>query len=185
MLEDDSAYLLAKLRATRTQPFPRSARDLVDLKVAAQRVGQTLTEAHDRHGGRALTASWPASSDLLGQEAHEPYFRLPTSSLLFVLSACIRWCWPDPNQTLYPGVPVSEAEILDSLQAFSSSAEGASHRMRGSHRAALRKLIACGVLSQSESGSVIRLGPAIALWSDDEVAALRAEHHRLPGPETS
>jgi hypothetical protein len=182
-LEDDPAYLLAKIRVTRTRPFPRSTRELADLKVATLRVGQTLTEVRDGYGARALTVSWPAASDLLGQEAHEPHFRLPTSSQLFVLAACIRWCWPDPSQSLYPGVPVAEAEILDSLQAFSSAAEGSSQRTRGAHRAALRRLTACGLLSRSTDGGLIRLGPVIALWPEDDVAALRAEHHRLPGPE--
>jgi hypothetical protein len=55
--------------------------------------------------------------------------------------------------------------------------------MRGTHRAALRRLTVCGILSQSVEGKWIKLGPVIALWSEDDIAALRAEYHRLPGPE--
>lgn len=179
--DDDAAYLLAKIRATRTLPYPRDARELGDLHAATNQVGQVLTEVRDECDDRALMASWPATLELLGQEANEPYFRRPTSTQLYVLAACIRWCWPDPDKPLYPGVPAAESEILDSLQALSFT--GSSQHVRKNHRTALRQLMACGLIWRSVEGGLVKLGPAIALWSEDDVAVLRAEHHRLPGPE--
>lgn len=80
-----------------------------------------------------------------------------------------------------------EDELLDALQDYSPSSHTATIRslriIRGRHRAALRLLCACGYIERSDPISLIALGPRMSLWSEVDIAALRAEHHRLPAPD--
>lgn len=135
---------------------------------------------------RALTLSWPDELDPAADVSIQRFFRVASPTVLLVLAACIGWCWPDPQEPLYPGVPIVEAELLDSIQDLSPASFAATvHSLqviRGNHQAALRLLCACGFIERSTAEGLVALGPALACWSEADVAVLRAEHHRLPGP---
>jgi hypothetical protein len=182
----DDRYLLARLRACGTARIPADANQLANIRSAAQQAGRLLTDVSGVDEAPSLLLSWPGANDPLGQSDHAAYFRTLSPTDLLVLAVCIRWCWPDPQEPLYPGTAVSEAQVLDALQDFSPSSHMATRRtlpvIRGQHRASVRRLTACRYLERSSSTGLIALGPMLALWSEEDVSAMRAEHHRIPGP---
>ena len=184
--EVDDRYLLARLRACGTVRRPNDATELARMRTVAQQAERVLIEVSGLDEAPAMMLAWPGDDDPVGQSDQAPFFRMLSPTDLLVLAVCIRWCWPDPQDTLYPGVVVSEAEVLDALQDFSPSSHMATIRslqvIRGQHGASLRRLAACRYLERSGSGGLIALGPMLAVWSEEDVSALRAEHHRIPGP---
>lgn len=182
----DETFLMAKLRATGGRLFPSSADELTSVRRAAQAACRTLVEVRSAHETQTLTLSLPDDCDPLGQVGIRPYFRPAPSTVLLVLAACLGWCWPDPREAPFPGIAVKEDELLDAMLDLSPSGQSAGARarqvIRGNHRSAVRLLCACGYLEKSLDGSVA-LGPAVAQWSEADIAALRTDHHRLPSPD--
>ncbi|GIF11643.1 hypothetical protein [Actinoplanes teichomyceticus] len=177
-----AAYELAKLRALRIlpQPLDRTERDA--LRDAALLAGRGLVDVSLPDGSAAVVLSWP--------DGHEPVVlseasRSATSTVQLVLAACLRSCWPDPDAPPYPGVAATEEQVLTALEGLETpSAEPEESSRNGRYRArksALRVLRACAFLQPDAGDGVVRLGPAVALWTPAEVAELRREHHVLPG----
>jgi hypothetical protein len=182
----DDRYLLARLRVGGIARRPHDASELTRIRTAAQQAERVLVEVYGPDEAPAMLLAWPNDDDPVGQGDHAPFFRTLSPTDLIVLAVCIRWCWPDPQGALYPGVSVPEAEVLDALQDFSPSSHMANVRslqvIRGQHKASLRRLAACRYLERSGASGLIALGPMLAIWSQEDVSALRAEHHRIPGP---
>jgi len=100
------------------------------------------------------------------------------------LAACVRACWPDRDQALYPGVPASRADILDAIISLGaiggheeSTGKGGAIHAKG----ALNTLQGAGLIEQHADGT-ITLGPVTATWSERDQGTLRANWHRLPTP---
>lgn len=182
----DDRYLLARLRACGTARVPADTTQLAQIRSVAQQAGRVLIDVSGVDEAPSLLLSWPGGNDSLSQSDQAAFFRRLSPTDLLVLAVCIRWCWPDPQEALYPGVVVAEAEVLDALQDFSPSSHMATLRalqvIRGQHGASIRRLTACRYLERSGSTGLIALGPMLALWSKEDVSAMRAEHHRIPGP---
>lgn len=182
----DDRYLLARLRACGTARRPDDTAELTRIRTAAQQAERLLVDVYGPDEAPAMLLAWPSDDDPVGQADQAPFFRRLSPTDLLVLAVCIRWCWPDPQGALYPGVSASEAEVLDALQDFSPASPMATVRslqvIRGQHKASLRRLTACRYLERSGANGLIALGPMLAVWSHEDVSALRAEHHRIPGP---
>ncbi|WP_030462299.1 hypothetical protein [Kitasatospora sp. NRRL B-11411] len=183
----EDRYQLARARALRTFPVPADHADLARLRRAVEDVERCLTDVVSAGGTRELMLAFspdvePANGCLDDSDIRRtaPAFRLVT------LAACIRHCWPDHSQPLYPGQAARQDDIIATLTPLHdvlASREGIAALGRTSHfLAAVRFLRACGYLAPDECDGTIRLGPMCALWAERDIAELRSGYDVLPGP---
>jgi hypothetical protein len=87
-----------------------------------------------------------------------------------VLAACLSCCWPDPDAPIFPGLPTSFEELRQTLAPL--GIQNVTH--------AVNRLRRWGYLVADLGDGAIRLGPAVATWTQADVGSLRREHSRLP-----
>ena len=173
---------LARMRAAGTIPRPNAAATLTDLQAAADRAGRRLVEINQTWEGPLLALGWyegmePVAGADTGVE------RTPVSPVLIVVfAAALRACWPDVSGHPFPGLPASEGDIFRAvaqLGPLTPTADTADNIGSESHRkGALRRLGDGGLLSVADH--VVRLGPAVATWSDIQIRLLRGIYDQLP-----
>ncbi|MDX3231840.1 hypothetical protein [Streptomyces sp. ME19-01-6] len=180
-------YLLARARALRTVPVPADRAELTQLRCAADDVERRLVDVVTPDGTQELMTGWapdvePASGALGDNDVH----RTASTVRLLTLACCIRHCWPDPSQPLYPGQPAAQQDVLAALTPLQDTLaprDGAAVLGQTGHfLTALRFLRACGHLAADVGDGMIRLGPMVALWSERDVAELRNGYDILPAP---
>lgn len=178
-------YLLARARALRTVPVPTDRAELTRLRRAVDDVERRLVDVATPDGIQELMTGWapdvePASGALGDSDVH----RTASAIRLVTLACCIRHCWPDPSQPLYPGQPAAQEDIIASLAPLQDTLvprEGVAALGQTSHfLTALRFLRACDYLSADVGDGMVRLGPMVALWSERDVAELRSGYDVLP-----
>ncbi|MFG2227703.1 hypothetical protein [Streptomyces sp. NPDC048644] len=183
-MKDDDAYLLARARALRVVPVPHEAEALRDLGRAAEAVERRLVPVGLADGGAGLLMAWGQDVELVGvgQERGGTH-REASPSVLLMLGACLRACWTDVDQAPYPGVAVAEKEVLAALvppDAVTVRTGIAQHAPTAPYRTALRILRACGYLAPDAGDGMVRLGPVVASWAEQDVAELRRSYLFLP-----
>lgn len=158
-----SALDLARLRALTATDQTHMDQD----DPAARSIGRIVKRA----GARAILArdpEAPAPSDL-GVEVLRP-----TDTALIALGICIGLAWTDRGDHPYPGVAFTIDDVTAAARELGVSS-GASTHLVG----AVRHL-----LSQARyvehNGELIRLGPAVAAWSDTDVDAFHRNLDVLP-----
>jgi hypothetical protein len=166
----DDLLRLAALRARRTSPVPREVDELRRLHMAADRAGRRLVEVRSQDDRPELIMGWLQDNALTPDDPGGP--TKPSVGETLVLAACLRACWPDPDEPLYPGGMTSVAEIGAALEPLGVKGTGVTR--------ALNSLRARGFLAADTADDTIRLGPEIALWREADIATLRGEHHQLP-----
>ncbi|MEJ8673052.1 hypothetical protein WKI71_45580 [Streptomyces sp. MS1.AVA.1] len=180
-------YLLARARALRTVAVPADRTELTRLRRAADDVERRLVDVAAPDGTLELMTGWatdvePASGALGDSDVH----RTASGVRLVTLACCIRHCWPDPSQPLYPGQPAAQEDVIAALAPLQDTLaprDGAAVLGQTGHfLKALRFLRACGHLAADIGDGMIRLGPMIALWSERDVAELRSGYDVLPVP---
>jgi hypothetical protein len=118
------------------------------------------------------------------QEPLAEIYRRASPTVQLMLAACLRCCWPDPDQPLYPGKTTTEGQIFRALDSLGrtrvTDPEEANNGVYRVRKSALRLLRACAFLAPELGDGSIRLGPAIAQWTSTDVAELRRGHHLLP-----
>jgi hypothetical protein len=183
------AYALARLRVVGFLSPPGTAADWGALRAAANRAGRRLVDVVVAEGGPGIALGWQDGDEpaVLDEPLSEIY-RQPTATIQLVLAACLRCCWPDPDQPLYPGEATTETGVLQALDSLSprtpsAGYEGASSGVHRHRKSALRVLRACGFLTPDSGDGAVKLGPAIAQWTPTDVAELRRGHHLLPSLE--
>lgn len=174
-----TALHLARLRGCGTLPGAAPA----PVRAAAARAGRALADA-GRPGEPAHALGWVSGFEpVAGDDAGVQRQRPPTW-LLLTFAACLRACWPDPDDHPFPGEDATEEQVLDALASLGSlsgpSLDGGLAVERH-QKGALRKLRDAGLLDRDET--VVRLGPQVAVWSDGQLAELRAVRDRMPGGE--
>jgi hypothetical protein len=177
----EGAIALARLRAARMLPRPEDHATLEAIRTSVARAGRTLVEA--RADSRpVLMLGWQDGSEPVAGEGTGVIRHSPSSNVLLAFAACLRACWPRPDDDPYPGRAVTETEVLATLAALSST-QGIVLPGRGGgaerqYKGVLRLLRATGLLD-ADPGR-IRLGPVVALWPASDIATLRRIHDRLP-----
>jgi hypothetical protein len=166
----DDRLRLAALRACRSSPAPCEVEELRQLHAAADRAGRRLVEVRSHDDRSELIMGWLQDNALTPDDPGGP--TKPSVGETLVLAACLRACWPDPDEPLYPGGTTTVAEIGVALEPLGVKGTGVTR--------ALNSLRARGFLAANTVDDIIRLGPEIALWREADVAALRREHHQLP-----
>ncbi|WP_163505770.1 hypothetical protein [Fodinicola acaciae] len=96
-----------------------------------------------------------------------------------VLLCCLRCCWSDADKP-WPGVAASMDDILDVAAQLAPGRSAESTRMLTV--GALRRLATHRWILLDEAKSVVRLGPAVALWPDSDLGTLRDLCRDMPGP---
>ncbi len=170
---------LARMRAIGQIPF--TAQVPAALHLQAADAGRRLVEAVIPGQLPMVMLGWwdgvePVAGGDTGVE------RTKTSQVvLLTFAAVLGACWPDRSEHPFPGVAAEEDAVLAGVAALgpitASAIEGGAAGRRHS-KGALRRLDDARLLSID--GSEVRLGPAIALWSEEQVAALRSVYDRLP-----
>jgi len=178
---------LARMRVNRTAPVPLEVSGLAAMRGAADSAGRRIIDLAGQDGNRVLVLSWPNDFDqggVFGQESWSA--RQAPPSVLLTLAACIRCCWPSPEESPYPGVPAPEERIMAALELFTRTGRDSVAPGRGARpawKSALRLLRACGFLAPDEGSSQVRLGPEIAAWSEADIRQLRDRYGDLPGAD--
>lgn len=160
-----SALVLARLRAL-------TSTDAVDpgrADVAARTVGRIVKRA----GARAVLArdpEAPSPSDL-GVEVMNP----PDSALI-ALGICVGLAWTERDDHPYPGTAFTIDDVTEAARELGVSSGGSRHLV-----GAVRHLLAqAGYVEPDERAGLIRLGPAVAGWSDADLDAFRRNQDVLP-----
>ncbi len=175
---------LARMRALRTVDVPVDTGEFSALDTAARLAARRIIDVVRRDDVRGLLLGWEPGygpGSVFGAETES--LRDPSPTVLLTLAACIRSCWRDPGESLYPGHTTTEDEILDALEHFTlgigggGTSQGAARRVR---KGALRHLRACGLLAPDVGDGTVRLGPEIATWTDADMSELRGRYDDLP-----
>jgi hypothetical protein len=90
---------------------------------------------------------------------------------LVALAACLGLCWMERDATPYPGRPVEVEHVLDVTSALGADRAHTIGAMR-------HDLTPAGLLQMTDTS--VRLGPALAAWTDAQVDALRRFADALP-----
>ncbi|WP_025358598.1 hypothetical protein [Kutzneria albida] len=144
--------------------------ELRQFHAAAGRAGRRLVEVRSKDGRSELIMGWLQDNALTPEDPGGP--AKPSVGETLVLAACLRACWPDPDEPLYPGGMTTVAEIGVALEPLGVKGTGVTR--------ALNSLRARGFLAADTADDTVRLGPEIALWREADVAALRREYRQLP-----
>lgn len=162
------AFRLAQMRVWRTITPPEDDADLTDLRVAAARAGRRLVELRGGDSGVELTLGWREEVPLTPDDAGGPSGA--GEGTVVVLAACLSCCWPDPDAPIFPGMPTTFEELRQTLAPL--GIQNVTH--------AVNRLRRWGYLVTDLVDGAIRLGPAVATWTQADVDSLRREHSRLP-----
>lgn len=171
----EAAYVLARLRATRTGPAALAA--IPGVELAATAAGRRLVPVAGPMGRADVALGWAEIAEP-DPEASELVVQRLAPSALTTLAACLGLCWPDVTAEPYPGVASTVGAVL-----------GVATRLRvneiWSKAALLHDLPSAGFVVVSAGGpaAAVRLGPAFATWPSGQLALLRRVHDRLPALE--
>lgn len=167
----DPAFTLAAMRAGGT--YAVGERDRSSAEAVAAKLGRRVVEVEAR-GGTALLAL--GFADGYEPNPGEDVFSVRGLSPipLVALATCIGLCWTELDQPPYPGDPVSLDRVLQVATEL-----GAPHsHLLGALR---NELTMCGLVEMDDT--TVRLGPAVAAWTDAQVDALRRFADTLPGAD--
>ena len=173
----ESAYVLARLRATRTAPATVGATDGVEHAVTA--AARRLVPVTSRTGRAEVALGWAEIAEP-DPDAAEVVVQRLTPSALSTLGACLGLCWPDATAEPYPGEATNVAAVLEVAARLGVNEIWAK-------AALLHDLPGAGylVVAGAAPAAQVRLGPAVATWPSGLFALLRRAHDRLPTPEAA
>jgi hypothetical protein len=141
----------------------------------AEMLGRRLVEV-DRSGRmRLCLLGWahgaaPSAAD----ERYEA--RGLTTIPLLAFACCLRLCWPDPSEPLYPGKETKEAVVLKLARKLTPAETHV--------KSAIRRLLpGVGLITFDQNTRRVRLGPEVAGYDEVEIAAFRRLHAQLPGAD--
>ncbi|WP_146771970.1 IclR family transcriptional regulator [Lentzea atacamensis] len=121
--------------------------------------------------GAELTLGWELDSPLAPDDAGGPPGA--TDNAILTLAACLSCCWPDPDAPPFPGEPTTVHVLRETLEPL-----GVKEVTRF-----INCLRSWGYLAPDFGDGLVRLGPAVAVWRDSDLARLRREHDQLPAPK--
>lgn len=167
----DDRVWLAALRATGTAELPDDIATAEARLAAASGAGRQLVPV-DLPRGPGWTMTWRDDVAPELESAGSP--GTSSANPVIVLAACLRACWTDSAAPLYPG---GETTIEHVTQVVSVLGVVQARR-------ALNRLLWWGYLTEDSGRGSVRLGPRVALWSEADIAYLRAEYDLLPRDRT-
>jgi hypothetical protein len=184
----NDSYILARMRAQRASAAPDDPADLARLLTATSRAGRRLVKVNAIDGAPALAMTWlDGYEPLPWNDSGSAGFRTAPPVVLITLAACLGCCWQSPDKPLYPGNDAAEDELFNALDALGPmsgivhSDDASLAGVRSQQKSALRLLRACGFVEMQEGR--VRLGPAMALWSESSILELRRNYALLPGAQ--
>lgn len=167
----EPAFTLAATRVSGT--YAVGERDRSSAEAVAAKLGRRVVGVAS-HGGTASLAL--GFADGYEPNPGDDVFSVRRLSPipLVALATCIGLCWTEFDQPPYPGVAVSIDRVLEVAAELGAPR---SHLL-----GALRnELSMSGLIEMDET--TVRLGPAIASWTDAQVDALRRFADTLPGAD--
>ena len=158
---------LAALRALGTVAIPHEGVEIATWVAAANRAGRKLVPV-EVAGGPQWAMTWREN---VAPEPESPGGPgVPSPNPVIVLAACLRACWPDCAEPLYPGIGTSIEYITEIVTGL-----GVVQVKR-----AMNRLVGWGYLLVDARIGDVRLGPRVALWPESDIAYLRSEYELLP-----
>lgn len=167
----DAAFTLAALRAGGTHAV--GERDRSAAEAVAAGLGRRVVEVR-AHGGTATLAL--GFADGYEPNTGDDVFavRRLTPIPLVVLGTCLGLCWTKLDGPPYPGEVVGIQRVLDVAAELGAAPAHVLGALRND-------LTMAGLLEMDDS--TVRLGPAIAAWTDTQVDALRRSFDVFPGSD--
>lgn len=167
----DAAFTLAAMRAHGTHSV--SERDRSAAEAVAAQLGRRVVEV-GVHG--ATTAVALGFADGYEPNPVDGIFEVRHLSPipLVALATCLGLCWTQRDGRPHPG----EAVRIDRVLEVAASLGAASPHVLGAMR---NELAAAGLVALDET--TVRIGPAIAAWTDAQIDALRRFADALPGTD--
>jgi len=164
----DPAFTLAALRAAGSLAVSERERSAAD-SVAAE-LGRKIIELDAKPGSVSLTLGFAEGFE---PNPDEEVFSIRCLSPipLVALATCLGLCWTDLDRRPHPGENVSIERVLEVAAALGAPRSHLLGAMRN-------ELTMSGLLKLD--GSTVRLGYAIAAWTDAQIDALRRFAHALP-----
>lgn len=178
---ESSAYVLARMRAEGRVPRPSNPTELATLRAAADRAGRRVCEVSIPGAPPTVTLGWVHGAEPVAGVETGVERTKPSHVLLLTFAAALRACWTDRSEHPFPGVPATEEAILDGVASLGALTKGALEGGVAAQRhrkGALRRLRDAGLLAGQ--GGQLRLGPAVARWSESQISPLRAVYDQLP-----
>jgi hypothetical protein len=166
---DPTRQELARLRAEgagRIDP-PAAPR----LQAGAIRAGRSLVLSRLGSDQVALLG-WAPGSEPLDNDPRSS----PSPLLVHTFAACLGSCWQHRDAHPWPGLPTLETDVIAALAQ--ARGEEFSPTVLGKVRSAMVLLRASMWLDPTVR--MIRLGPRVAAWSEEQVDVLREAFDRLP-----
>lgn len=165
----DPAFTLAALRAGGSYTVNERERSAAEAVAAG--LGRRVVELHTQDGRASVTLGFVEGYEPNpGEEVFSVRHLSPIP--LVALAICLGLCWTDLGQRPYPGQPVHIEQVLEAATDL-----GAPHsHLLGAMR---NELTMAGLVDIDDS--TVRLGRAIAAWTDAQVDALRRFADTLPG----
>ncbi|QSB13246.1 hypothetical protein JQS43_16620 [Natronosporangium hydrolyticum] len=170
MTERETAQAWAKVRSGGPQRVPPGGQTPLGVRRLVTEDAQAawLLPELPESAGPAVLAEYGLPGNALTD---------PRGSLR-ALAACLRCCWVDPGDEIWPGVPAPLPEVA---AVFAQLTPGRDQPTR--HRTLLggiRRLAAAGWLRFDERTRTVRLGPRVAAWSPLELSTLRELWRMIP-----
>jgi hypothetical protein len=166
-----AAVQLARLRAGRVVSLDPD--EYAQAYRQAETLGRRLIEVGRRGRMRLCLLAWAdGAAPSAGDERYEARGLTPIPLVAF--ACCLRLCWPDPTEPLYPGKETSEAAVLKLARTLTPA---------DTHvKSAIRRLLpGVGLTAFDQATHQVRLGPEVAGYDEVELAAFRRLHAQLPG----
>jgi hypothetical protein len=170
MRESESAYVLARARATGTIP---ASLVYVDGVERAEAAGRRLVLLRGAPPSAAFALGWADLAEPDPDTAGFDVQRL-TPSALATLVACVACCWPDAAVDPYPSAVATVVGVLDVATRLGVDRKWAT-------AALLHGLpsVGCVTITAALPHDEVRLGPLFATWPSGQLSLLRRAHDRL------
>jgi uncharacterized linocin/CFP29 family protein len=167
----DPAFTLAAVRAGGTHTV--TERDRSAAEAVAAELGRRVVEVSTGGGTASVALGFADGYEANPAEGVFDVRRLSPIPLV-ALATCLGLCWTELDQPPYPGEPASIERVLEVTTALGAAPSHLLGAMRN-------ELTMAGLVQMDDT--TVRIGPAIAAWTDAQVDALRRFADALPGAD--
>jgi hypothetical protein len=167
----DPAFTLAAMRASGTHTVTERERSAAEA-VAAE-LGRRVVEVETRGGTASVALGFADGYEPSPGDGVFDVRRL-TPIPLVALATCLGLCWTAPDEPPHPGEPVPIERVLEVATALGAPPSHLLGAMRN-------ELTMAGLVEMDDT--TVRIGPAVAAWTDAQVDALRRFADALPGAD--
>jgi hypothetical protein len=167
----EPAFTLAAMRANGRRVV--TERDRSAAEAVAADLGRRVVEVGRRDGTVAVALGFADGYEPNPASGVFDVRRLSPIPLV-ALATCLGLCWTALDHPPYPGESVSITRVLEVATALGAPAPHLLGALRN-------ELTMAGLVEMDDT--TVRIGPAVAVWTDAQIDALRRFADALPGSD--